>query len=114
MPYAGPARSAALPASPARPPVTVSLSAPVSPLAPASWPAPVSLPRQLPLPAQLGAPRPGRGGIPVSATLAANEAMAARRRRGLPVLPLAFGEAGLRSEERRVGKECRSRWSPYH
>ena len=24
----------------------------------------------------------------------------------------AFGE--LRSEERRVGKECRSRWSPYH
>ena len=32
---------------------------------------------------------------PVSATLAANEAMAARRRRGQPVLPLAFGEAGL-------------------
>src|SRR3712207_9032845 len=25
---------------------------------------------------------------------------------------LAMG--GLRSEERRVGKECRSRWSPYH
>ena len=27
------------------------------------------------------------------------------------------GKAGkvlLRSEERRVGKECRSRWSPYH
>ena len=23
-------------------------------------------------------------------------------------------ETGLRSEERRVGKECRSRWSPYH
>ena len=21
---------------------------------------------------------------------------------------------GARSEERRVGKECRSRWSPYH
>ena len=21
---------------------------------------------------------------------------------------------GLRSEERRLGKECRSRWSPYH
>ena len=33
--------------------------------------------------------------IPVSATLAANEAMAARQRRGLPLLPLAFGEAGL-------------------
>src|SRR5690606_6198105 len=24
------------------------------------------------------------------------------------------GKAGTRSEERRVGKECRSRWSPYH
>ena len=23
-------------------------------------------------------------------------------------------EKGIRSEERRVGKECRSRWSPYH
>ena len=33
-------------------------------------------------------------------------------------LPLAIRlplyAAGLRSEERRVGKECRSRWSPYH
>src|SRR5256886_5556182 len=25
-----------------------------------------------------------------------------------------FGEQAERSEERRVGKECRSRWSPYH
>ena len=25
-----------------------------------------------------------------------------------------FFHIGLRSEERRVGKECRSRWSPYH
>ena len=25
-----------------------------------------------------------------------------------------FLEASGRSEERRVGKECRSRWSPYH
>src|SRR2546426_9042454 len=24
------------------------------------------------------------------------------------------GRAWVRSEERRVGKECRSRWSPYH
>ena len=23
-------------------------------------------------------------------------------------------DTGCRSEERRVGKECRSRWSPYH
>src|SRR5256885_17251623 len=27
--------------------------------------------------------------------------------------PMPFG-ISLRSEERRVGKECRSRWSPYH
>ena len=25
-----------------------------------------------------------------------------------------YFEEGDRSEERRVGKECRSRWSPYH
>ena len=30
----------------------------------------------------------------------------------LPVLML--GGSPQRSEERRVGKECRSRWSPYH
>src|SRR2546423_778664 len=31
--------------------------------------------------------------------------------------PAGFSRSGLvttRSEERRVGKECRSRWSPYH
>jgi aspartate aminotransferase len=33
--------------------------------------------------------------VPVSATLAANETMDERRRRGEPVLPMAFGEAGL-------------------
>ena len=26
----------------------------------------------------------------------------------------ASAGTGKRSEERRVGKECRSRWSPYH
>ena len=30
------------------------------------------------------------------------------------VLMQTSGFATLRSEERRVGKECRSRWSPYH
>src|SRR3989442_9349019 len=40
--------------------------------------------------------------------------------RDLARIPTGVGEldralgAGLRSEERRVGKECRSRWSPYH
>src|SRR2546422_10809043 len=32
---------------------------------------------------------------------------------GLP-LTLPFPAVTTRSEERRVGKECRSRWSPYH
>ena len=39
-----------------------------------------------------------------------------------PILWHSFGTMGtllqeivaIRSEERRVGKECRSRWSPYH
>src|SRR3989449_5201781 len=29
-------------------------------------------------------------------------------------LPVEMDGARIRSEERRVGKECRSRWSPYH
>src|SRR5438309_11966574 len=35
---------------------------------------------------------------------------------GPDALPLAsvFLDVTNRSEERRVGKECRSRWSPYH
>ena len=28
--------------------------------------------------------------------------------------PREDGTVASRSEERRVGKECRSRWSPYH
>ena len=35
------------------------------------------------------------------------------RQRGM-VNDLAAMEMRDRSEERRVGKECRSRWSPYH
>src|SRR5256885_9692762 len=34
-------------------------------------------------------------------------------RRALQVVQGAE-QVGMRSEERRVGKECRSRWSPYH
>ena len=42
------------------------------------------------------------------------------REHKLPVIVLVegWGTSGkgslVRSEERRVGKECRSRWSPYH
>jgi aspartate aminotransferase len=51
-------------------------------------------------PAESASSRPGRSclgppPVAVSATLAANEMMDARRRRGEPVLPMAFGEAGL-------------------
>ena len=28
--------------------------------------------------------------------------------------PVFMNVGTIRSEERRVGKECRSRWSPYH
>ena len=34
--------------------------------------------------------------------------------RGVLDAAVSFWRAELRSEERRVGKECRSRWSPYH
>src|SRR5258706_14695543 len=49
------------------------------------------------------------------AALDLDELLLARPARGFP----ARGEKGdgvgeIRSEERRVGKECRSRWSPYH
>src|SRR5256884_2208706 len=33
---------------------------------------------------------------------------------GVPVQSKSLGGLDSRSEERRVGKECRSRWSPYH
>ncbi len=83
MPWAGPAtltEPTTLPLpklSPTAPP----LSGPAS-----SSPAPARLPAALAASSTT---------VPVSATLAANEALAARRRRGEPVLPLAFGESGL-------------------
>src|SRR3712207_9177091 len=53
--------------------------------------------------------RPGRFDRRVQVgrpTLVEREAILALHARGKPLAP--------RSEERRVGKECRSRWSPYH
>src|SRR5260370_26298850 len=66
--------------------------------------------------------------LPISGQVAHAPLRAARRqvhrlraeplRRGRAEVELVGGEpvAGQqsRSEERRVGKECRSRWSPYH
>ena len=54
-----------------------------------------SAPRPAPPPEADLSRRLGAAPVPLSATLAANETMDARRRRGEPVLPLAFGEAGL-------------------
>src|SRR5256884_9948485 len=55
------------------------------------------------------------------ATSALREALFGNVDRARQQATLAKGRAsgrdvdyGLRSEERRVGKECRSRWSPYH
>ncbi len=77
MPWAGPATLTE--------PTTLRSTAP-----PLSSTAPALMRR--PLPMALA----GEGGsVPVSATLAANEALESRRRRGEPVLPLAFGESGL-------------------
>ena len=33
---------------------------------------------------------------------------------GVTVIYTVMDMMNFRSEERRVGKECRSRWSPYH
>ena len=55
--------------------------------------------------------------------LTALEFVALRMEWNLPVLAYVTGDSDSyifaeywlpRSEERRVGKECRSRWSPYH
>ena len=43
----------------------------------------------------------------------ATDAFLMRNPNGLDRAEL-FDEMYIRSEERRVGKECRSRWSPYH
>jgi aspartate aminotransferase len=64
-------------------------------MAPASLLTEPPVPSSSPAPPALALPPSSAEHMPVSATLAANEALAARRSRGEPVLPLAFGEAGL-------------------
>src|SRR5256885_13262568 len=49
----------------------------------------------------------GRGGQPVRRQFGGRRVVGRRPRHG-------HGLLRGRSEERRVGKECRSRWSPYH
>ena len=44
-----------------------------------------------------------------------NELIKAEMGTPFRITAVAFGDGSYnRSEERRVGKECRSRWSPYH
>jgi aspartate aminotransferase len=81
MPWAGPATMTE--------PTTLPLPAIKAPFRTS---APATKPKPTVLPAALAS---GDGAVAVSATLAANEELAARRRRGESVLPLAFGEAGL-------------------
>ena len=57
---------------------------------------------------------PGKGGqLARSAGLAA-QIVATEGKYATLRLPSGEMRYVLRSEERRVGKECRSRWSPYH
>ena len=46
--------------------------------------------------------------------LAKGIAFVKSRRAELNVVQMVESMRDQRSEERRVGKECRSRWSPYH
>ena len=58
-----------------------------------------------PVAAARGSRMPARGGAEADAVIDAT---------GKYVLPGLINAHAHRSEERRVGKECRSRWSPYH
>src|ERR1700722_5138384 len=77
----------AIPDALSAPPSAAPAPPPVAPARPAA-PAPPAAASRL-------APALAGPSVPVSATLAANEAIARRRRAGEPVLPLGFGEAGL-------------------
>ena len=67
----------------------------MTPASPVLTAPPATVPLAVPPAAPPALPPSTAGHMPISATLAANEALAARRSRGEPVLPLAFGEAGL-------------------
>src|SRR3712207_7208166 len=53
-------------------------------------------------------------GLPGAILLLTFIASAFARQRGRPRTLPSDIRLAARSEERRVGKECRSRWSPYH
>src|SRR2546426_11527516 len=59
-------------------------------------------------------PRLIAAAAPIGAAATALEAVTPHERGGLVLSHVAEARHVDRSEERRVGKECRSRWSPYH
>src|SRR3712207_4584277 len=66
----------------------------------------------LPSVVEAGAHLDGRAGVGVLDPVL--DQVGQRRHQLAPVAQHGQATGGLRSEERRVGKECRSRWSPYH
>src|SRR5256886_8311135 len=67
-------------------------------------PQPIRAPLRAPNAAPASAPSRPPSSAPTSGPAATNGPTPGRTRNAAP----------MRSEERRVGKECRSRWSPYH
>ena len=56
----------------------------------------------------------GNGSVREISGFATNEVELGGRKRRQGPSGVSVGDGVVRSEERRVGKECRSRWSPYH
>ena len=52
--------------------------------------------------------------LPAEVLARAGDEMLDWRGSGMCVMEMSHRGKEFRSEERRVGKECRSRWSPYH
>src|SRR5438874_8488525 len=57
---------------------------------------------------------PGKEAVLAAVEYAPGHDDAAHRHPGHVFVYVVEGAVEMRSEERRVGKECRSRWSPYH
>src|SRR5256885_911447 len=80
----------------------------------------VRLATDLYLPENLGPHEPGPLPVLLERTPYGKNEETRRERSAANPLPMRRGEVAARfaregrSEERRVGKECRSRWSPYH